>query len=124
MDRTIEAVLDGDAADLKRLVAMVIGESVTREEPVHSEMVANARGNVDWWTEHHTGVHLKAIAAGQVAGVVLVKNYWNLSSLFVAPSLQRQGIGGRLLSAAIAECSTKSPKGAVLLNSAPAAVAF
>jgi GNAT superfamily N-acetyltransferase len=111
MDLTIEAVLDGDAADLKCLVATVIAESVTRAEPIHSEMVANAQGNVDRWTEHHSGVHLKALAAGQILGVVLVKNHWNLCSLFVAPSVQRQGVGGCLLSAAIAECSGKSPRG-------------
>lgn len=55
---------------------------------------------------------------------MLVKKYWNLSRLFVAPSVQRRGIGGHLLTLPIATCSGKSPRGAVLPNSAPAAIPF
>ena len=68
---------------------------------------ANAQGNIDWWIARHSGVHLKATAAGQIFGVVLVKNHWNLRSLFVAPSSGK--VGRRLLSASIAECSGQSP---------------
>ena len=77
------------------------------EEPIRSEIVANAQGNIDWWIARHSGVHLKATAAGQIFGVVLVKNHWNLRSLFVAPSSGK--VGRRLLSASIAECSGQSP---------------
>lgn len=87
-------------------------------------MTTNAVGNVDWWITHGRGVHLKATERNRIVGVVLVKEYWNLCSLFVDPSMQKQGIGKVLLSTAIASCLGKSPYNAVRLNAAPAAVPF
>jgi GNAT superfamily N-acetyltransferase len=56
--------------------------------------------------------------------VVLVKEFWNLCSLFVAHDCQGQGIGRSLVNAAIDICRTKSPTGTINLNSAPNAITF
>lgn len=121
----VVAVADSDATELKLFMASVIAESVTREEPMLSDFVGNVAGNVDWWLEHPgQGVHLKCTLHGSIVGVVLVKEFWNLSSLFVSPSVQRRGLGHALLGAAIDHCRDKSPKGAIWLNASPNAVAF
>ena len=118
-------VVDTDAAELKLFMASVIAERVTREEPLLSEIVGNVSGNVDWWLAHpDDGVHLKCMVNGSIVGVVLVKEFWNLSSLFVSPSLEKRGLGRHLLGAAIEACRGRSPKDAIWLNASPNAVSF
>ena len=118
-------VVDSDVAELKLFMASVIAERVTREEPLLSEIVGNVSGNVDWWLAHPDDcVHLKCMVNGSIVGVVLVKEFWNLSSLFVSPSLEKRGLGSYLMAAAIEACRGKSPKGAIWLNASPNAVAF
>lgn len=118
-------VLEPDVPELKLFMASVIAERVTQEEPLLSEIVGNVSGNVDWWLDHQDQcVHLKCTLNGSIVGVVLVKEFWNLCSLFVSPSLQGRGLGRSLLAAAVDTCRGRSPKGAIWLNSSPNAVAF
>lgn len=114
-----------DAAQLKAFMAAVIAGNVTREEPLLSEIVQNVSGNVDWWLQNpHECVHLKCVDSGRIVGVVLVKDFWNLCSLFVDPSVQGQGIGRLLAETAIEACRGRTPKRAIWLNASPNAVAF
>lgn len=114
-----------DIPHLKEFMARVIDHSIVLEEPIYSAMVANVSSNVDWWLEHRDdAVHIKALIGQQLVGVVLVKSFWNLCSLFVEPSVQRRGIGHSLLVAAIAACKSRSPKQAIWLNASPTAIAF
>jgi GNAT superfamily N-acetyltransferase len=118
-------VAPADVAELKAFMAAVIARQVVQAEPLLSEMVQNVSANVDWWLQNPGEcVHLKCAADGRIVGVVLVKNFWNLCSLFVEPSVQGQGIGRLLTESAIAACRDKSPKGAIWLNSSPNAVTF
>jgi len=103
----------------------VIARQVVQAEPLFSEMAQNVSANVDWWLQNPGEcVHLKCVADGRIVGVVLVKNFWNLCSLFVDPSVQGQGIGRLLIESAIVNCRGKSPKSAIWLNSSPNAVTF
>jgi GNAT superfamily N-acetyltransferase len=125
MNPTIDPVLQSDAPVVKHFMVEVIRASVTREEPVFSQMAGNVEGNMDWWLAHpHDAVHLKACEDGHVVGVILVKHHWNLCSLFIAPERQGQGLGTRLLQAAIRDCTDKAPDGVIRLNAAPEAIAF
>ena len=118
-------VAAADAAQVKALMARVIAEGVIREEPLLSEMVQNTASNVDWWLQNPAEcVHLKCVADGRIAGVVLVKNFWNLCSLFVDPAAQGRGMGRLLIESAIGSCRGRSPKSAIWLNASPNAVAF
>ena len=127
MDGVVRAVPveAAEAAQVKALMARVIAERVVREEPLLSEMVQNTAANVDWWLQNPMEcVHLKCEAGGRIAGVVLVKNFWNLCSLFVEPSAQGGGLGRLLLESAIESCRGRSPRSAIWLNSSPVAVDF
>ena len=118
-------VVESDATELKLFMASVIAESVTQEEPMLSDFVGNVSDNVDWWQGNQDRcVHLKCTVNGCVVGVVLVKEFWNLTSLFVSPSLQKRGLGRSLLLAAIDACRGRSPKGEIWLNASPNAVPF
>ena len=121
----IATAQEADAAAIKGFMARVIAEAVTREEPVHSEMAANTAANVDWWlASPGSAVHLTAVRGGELVGVVLVKDFWNLCSLFVEPALHGQRIGSRLLQAAVDACTARGTRDAILLNAAPRAIPF
>jgi GNAT superfamily N-acetyltransferase len=86
---------------------------------------ANVDRNVDWWLAHpDAAVHLQAVEGDRLVGVVLVKQFWNLCSLFVDPACQGRGVGRALLEAAIEECRGRSPRDALWLNAAPGAIGF
>ena len=122
---TIADVDAQDAEPVRTFMIDVIAESVTREEPVFSDLVGNVSDNLAWALAYPAQcVHLKAEIDGALAGVVLVKEYWNLCSLFVAPALRGRGLGRALVEAAAERCRDRSPRQALWLNAAPDAVPF
>lgn len=125
MDIVIDDAQPGDAAAIGALVTQVMAASVTREPALAAELLANVAGNIDWWLAHpQDTVHLKAVAGERIVGMVLVKQFWNLAALFVAPDRQGQGLGRQLVEAAARRCRGRSPKDALWLIAAPAAAAF
>ena len=88
-------------------------------------IVENVNGNIDKWAESpKDSAHYIAEVDGRIVGVILIKDYWNLCSLFVQPEFQHQGIGTALVEIALMECREKSPGNAVFLNANVEAVAF
>lgn len=125
MSTAIADVAPVDATAVKAFMARVIAHSVTRDDRLLADLRANVDGNVDWWLAHpDDAVHLQAVQDGDLVGVILVKQFWNLCSLFVEPASQGQGLGRRLVEAALARCAGLSPKGALWLNAAPGAIDF
>jgi GNAT superfamily N-acetyltransferase len=121
----IERALPPDADEIRVLVARTITHSVTQDAALLADTIANVGRNIDLWlTEPQRCLHLKAFAQGRIVGVVLVKDHWNLCSLFVAPESQGSGIGRALVEAASAACAGRSPRSALLLNAATGAVGF
>lgn len=121
----IEIAQPPDADEIRVLVARTITHSVTRDSALLADTIANVGRNIDLWlAEPQRCLHLKACAQGRIVGVVLVKDHWNLCSLFVAPEWQRSGIGRALVEAASAHCAGRSPRSALLLNAATGAVGF
>ncbi len=119
-----EAVL-GDVQPIRLLMARVIGRDVDGDEDAVAAMLENVNSNLKYWMDHsECCVQLVARSGSQVVGVILVKNFWNLCSLFVESSLQGQGLGRRLVEAAALRCKDKSEKGAIFLNAAAKAIPF
>jgi GNAT superfamily N-acetyltransferase len=112
-----------DRAAIQMLMVSVIKTSV--DEPHHSETIENVTKNLErWHRDPETCLHIVAQRGNEIIGVILVKEFWNLCSLFVSQECQRQGIGRELVLAAIEGCRARSPKQAINLNSSPRAVAF
>ncbi len=105
-------------------------ETAIRERVVHSEQDAQGLVAVidailrGWELDRSESVHLKYVLDGKVVGVALVKDFWNLSTLFVAPAHHRQGIGRALIAAVVRECKPRSSKPVLKVNSSTVAVTF
>lgn len=103
----------------------VIMESVAAPVEQKVEFVANVRKNIELWQlAPESGLHLQAVDHELLAGVILVRDYWNLCNLFVAPELHRRGIGRALINVAIEMCRSRSPRGCMRLNASPNAIGF
>ncbi len=123
METVVQPARPEDAAQICTLMRGVIEASV--ECSLRHDILANVEANVAVWLRRPAEcVHLVAVVDGSIVGVVLVKDFWNLCSLFVASALQGRGIGTVLVGAAIDQCAGRSPKIALLLNAYPNAVVF
>lgn len=122
---SIDEAAAADADIIRALMAAVISADVTQDPDLLRDTLENVNGNVDLWLrEPARCVHLKASAAGRIIGVVLVKDFWNLCSLFVASDMQGRGIGRSLVESAARACAGKSPRHAMYLNAATNAIPF
>ncbi|MBT9316198.1 GNAT family N-acetyltransferase [Leptothoe spongobia TAU-MAC 1115] len=125
MEVQIVPVAFEDKTELLDLMTRVICTSVTQEIDLQSSYIENITKNLEWWAANpELGCHLKAVNNETIVGVILVKKFWNLCSLFVVPECHRQGIGRALMMAAIDDCRAKSDKRAIHLNAAPDEIAF
>jgi GNAT superfamily N-acetyltransferase len=123
MPALLRPAVPEDRTAIHKLMVAVIKASV--DEAHQSETIENVTQNLErWHTDPGSCLQIVAEAGGMIVGVILVKDYWNLCSLFVSQDCQRQGIGRELVFAAIKACRPRSPKQAIYLNSSPRAVAF
>jgi GNAT superfamily N-acetyltransferase len=122
----IQSVESHDLEPLRQFMERIIVAEKVADDPVlQAELIHNVHQNLDWWLANREHCcHLKYTRDGRIVAVVLVKNFWNLCSLFVTPELHRQGIGRALILAAIQHCRALSERPSIRLNSAPNAVAF
>lgn len=120
----IETIHADDSKALLSLMSATIATlDFSHEEQL--ELNQNVADNLHWWNANpDQGCHLKCTLDGKIVGVILVKKFWNLCSLFIAPEYQGQGLGRALLLAAIDQCKGKSEKQAIWLNAAPNAISF
>lgn len=123
MAPVVHAAVPEDAESVRALMHRVVASSV--EASLRQSIMENVEANVSVWLGRPLEcVHLVARIDDSIVGVVLVKDFWNLCSLFVEPSAQGRSVGRLLVEAAAAECRGKSPKNALFLNAYPSAVGF
>ena len=121
----ISSVGASDLPGVRSLIAAAIRGSVAESESDAEFLIADINETLDKWLhDPRDSVHLKYEVAGEILGVALVKNFWNLSTLFVAPARQRQGIGRALMAEVLRVCGPASPRGKVEVNSSRVAVPF
>lgn len=114
-----------DRDPILTLMKRVICRDVTDNADLQILYIDNVIENFDGWMKDPTmSCHLKAVRSEQIVGVILIKQYWNLCSLFVTPEHQRQGIGKALVLKAIAQCRDHSNEQAIYLNAAQNAIPF
>ena len=124
-DYTVDPVAESDLPAIRSLIEAAIRDSVAASEEEAQFLIEDIGHSLDGWREHpQDALHLKAFSPEGVLGVILVKEYWNLTNLFVKPAYQGKGIGRCLVEKALNECRRRSPRGAVLVNSSTVAVPF
>lgn len=106
IDETVNACIEASEDDRRKIVEHSIAESLDCIE-----------GKV-------AGAHLLHRSPDGVNGLVLVKDYWNMVSLFVLPNSQRNGIATELLNEVVGICSEISSKQSISLNSSNYASGF
>ena len=122
---TLRDAAPGDAPHIRALMERVIRADVTQDPHLLQDTLANVNGNVELWLKEPARcLHLLAMQDEALVGVVLVKDFWNLCSLFVASDRQGQGIGRLLVETAALRCAGRSAKEALWLNAATGAVPF
>jgi GNAT superfamily N-acetyltransferase len=124
LDCVLRVATVAEAEQIRDLMALVLAKSLD-DEAVRADTIANVNRNVAFWLANpEKCVHIVAAMPGTIVGVVLVKEFWNLCSLFVDPKHQRSGIGRALVNAAAAACRGRSPRQALWLNAATNAIGF
>ncbi len=123
--KMIEPVEAPDIPEIQRLIESAIRESVADSDEDAVYLIDDIQVSIDWWQENPGKcLHLKCVDDGEVVGVILVKDYWNLVNLFVSPAMHRQGIGRNLFFAVEPLCREQSPRGRIQVNSSANAVGF
>lgn len=121
----IRPVEDVDLENVRALVARSIRHSVAQTSEEADFLIADVGESFDaWQVDKSNIIHLLHESGGFIAGVILVKNYWNLCDLFVDPTAQRKGVGRALLAAVVPVCRERSPGGKLMVNSSTVALPF
>jgi len=123
MEAVIQAADPADAEHIRLLMRGVIESSI--DLPLRREILTNVEANLMAWLDRSVEcVHLVATSHQSIIGVVLVKDFWNLCSLFVEPSRQGRGVGRALVEDAAAACASRGTRKALVLNAYPSAIGF
>ena len=121
----ITDVVAADLPAIADLIEAAVRTSVATSDADADLLAEHIATNLEWWRTHpHCACHLKHVQSGRITGVILVKNYWNLCNLFVAPDCYRQGIGRRLLRAAAARSRAEPGVSVLKVNSSTYAMGF
>jgi len=121
----ISPIDSGDLQQLTQLVKLTVRESVVADEAQAAFLIDDViKSLITWLQDGVVGYSAKVVVDDAVLGFVVVKDFWNLSHLFVVPEHQRQGVGQTLLNAAIDACRELSPRNSLRLNSSTTAAPF
>jgi GNAT superfamily N-acetyltransferase len=125
MSLTIRQAILDDEARIRSFVDSAIPISLDANVHDIPAIIENVNSNLDKWIQRpKTASHFVADVEGEMVGAILVKEFWNLCSLFVHPEFQRRGIGKALILSVLNECRDKSPREAIFLNANDEAITF
>jgi GNAT superfamily N-acetyltransferase len=121
----LSIIQEQDFAAIRSLIETSIRVSVAQTEDDARFLVDDVVLSLDKWKQTGcAGLGIKYSVEEEIVGFIIFKQFWNLSHLFVSPAFQRRGIARALVSAALLECRTKSPRGKLQLNSSANASPF
>lgn len=121
----IREIEDVDLPEIGNLISDSLRSCVTNDETIHGNLLSEILNGFDWWHSNKEKCFGRvAVQEEKILGVILVKEFWNFSDLFVLPEAQRKGIGKTLVKLALDECRTKSPTKKMVLNSSTFAKSF
>lgn len=114
-----------DSDRIKDIILSSVHGSVTKKKREAKKLIEMILESLENWRKAGSlGFHRKYTIGNDIVGFIIVKEYWNLSQIFVSPDFQGKGIGRSLITAAIRGCRDKSPKDKLMLNSSTKAAGF
>ncbi len=121
----IEQLRINDLEQLRDLVSFTVRKCIEADKKDLEFIINDTLNNSEAWLKNpDSGVHLVYKEGNSVKGMVLVKEYWNLASLFVHPSKHGLGVASNLLDSAMKICVAKSVRKSIKLNSSTFAAGF
>lgn len=121
----ISVVKQEDIKEIEDLVSRSIYKCIDVALDIANELIRNTVQESEWWLNNtDKGVHLAYWNNDKILGVVLIKEYWNMTSLFVCTSIQKSGVASKLTESALNICREYSPINSVKLNSSSYASGF
>ncbi len=121
----IEPVMQSDLEEIRRLIEQVVRTNVVRSEDEAIFLIDDIFSSLDWWQRNpERALHLKCRDDERILGVLLIKDFWNLTNLFVLSERQGEGIGRNLLNAGIEICRTRGKLSKIRLYSSSNALGF
>lgn len=120
----IEIPQKSDFQSLSQLISNTVGSCIDANEIALAEIAnSSIRQSKLCLDGELEGAHF-IYKTTEIEGLILVKEYWNMVSLFVSPKSQRKGIATILVDEALRVCREKPPKRMVALNSSSFASNF
>jgi len=121
----IRTLLPEDLIQLREIAKTAVNASVEAPSANKQEIVTGIYDNLAIAiSSPQSGAFLVSENKDHAQGFILIKNYWNLSDLFVSPSHHGEGIGQALWTAALKICETNSERNSIRVNSSLNAVTF
>lgn len=114
-----------DFDEIRQVISSAIRQCITDSDEHYEFLYSNVCSNLDWWIENRDrALLLVSVQGDSILGMVFVREFWNLTALFVDPKQHRLGVGCDLVTSVINSCKHRSPKGCLQLNSSNYAAAF
>lgn len=113
-----------EVASIKQLAREAIRHSVKVDAELMAEIVEDTDQHIDGFMQQMSGVFLTCHEGDALLGFVIVKDFWNLSDLYVSPAEQGKGVARMLLKKAMQICQAKGDGRAIRCNSSFNAVGF
>ncbi len=89
----ISSVHDADLEEVRSLIAAAVRQNVTNSEEEATFLIHGIESSLTWWLDaKESALHLKYAQDGRILGDILIKEFWNLTNLFVHPDNQGEGI--------------------------------
>jgi GNAT superfamily N-acetyltransferase len=121
----LSAIGKNDIDKLRELVAESVRGSIISPDEEAAVLIEEIARSLESWSESELlGFHRKYCVGDEVAGFIVVKDYWKRWHLFVSPEFQGCGIGRSLVDAAVEGCRDKSPRQKIQVNSSSNAAGF
>ncbi len=118
-------IIETDLGELAQVVRSSIRSSTDESGQATQFLIDETIQSLSvWWDKNSSGFQSKYSIEGEIVGFIVVKDFWNLSHLFVLPNYQRFGIGKALVQSAIDACKERSPEKKLKLNSSTYAADF
>lgn len=121
----LEAVNVEDIPELERIAYEALYHAVDAPLKDKPTILSGIYENLRTWSKRpQEGVFLKYSTDERSVGFILVKEFWNVSDLFVLPDYHGKGVGRALLSMAMEHCEKKVGKRYLRVNASRNALRF
>lgn len=120
----LKPVVSTDLKSLSEIAEITLTASVPLPGYVLEDVIMHTKKNISLYLDSENCAFLKYEEKSKIIGFILIKEYWNLSDLYVLPQYQGKGVGSELLLQGLTICRLHSHTPTVRLNSSMNAVRF